>query len=636
MDDSLNAQSPQDGEAKPNTFLDGEKLTKMFKAYGSAKEEEISLARRCWDFYHGYQWSSEEQEILRKRQQPDTYYNQIRLKVNAFVGLQENMRRDPKAFARTPKPNSQKLAEGATKILRFITDNNNFANIEARVTLRGIVGGYDGIEFDIEPDGDQSEIVISPISKNTFFYDPRSEEQDFSDAKSMGTAKWVDIEDVKALFPHKTDFIDEIVSAAETNDYSSFEKEQDKKDTWVEFGKKRMWIVEHWYLNKGQWHCAHHCGIYVINEQISPFVDDKGKTMHRYELWTPLMDEAGMRYGAVKDMIPIQSAINKRHSSALHNMSKKTIVYEEGSVEDIQEARRQLHKADGVVEVNPGGMRFEIISNDSEASGQLSLLQHDLAQMNEMGPNNALTGRGTESQSGIAIQEQKHSGVTEQSPQLQELRNWKIRGYRKMWNLARQFWTTERYIRVAEDGGTAQFLGLNQIGIDEQTGKFAVQNKVEDMDVEIILDEGPDTVTVQQEDFRTLLEVAPFLKQNGQPLPPEVIFEATPLSSKDKIMQKLQESEAKTQQMQQHQMQQEQRKQSLLEQEFQLKLAEIQAGIQETVSKTGLNNAKALKEAQAADVLDEQDRVDLIPLDPYQGRDQGIVYPDQIPQEFVQ
>jgi len=608
----------------------------MFKAYGSAKEEEISLARRCWDFYHGYQWSSEEQEILRKRQQPDTYYNQIRLKVNAFVGLQENMRRDPKCYPRSPKPNSERLAEGATKILRFITDNNNFATIEARITLRGIVSGYDGIEFDVESDGDQNEITVSPIAKNTFFYDPRSEEQDFSDAKFMGTSKKMDIEDVKALFPDKAGFIDQIASAAETNDYSSFQKEQDKKDTWVEFKKNRMWVVEHWYLNKGQWHCAHHCGNYIINEQVSPFVDDKKKTMHRYELWTPLMDESGMRYGAVKDMIPIQKAINKRHSSALHNMSKKTIVYEEGAVEDIHEARTQLHQADGVIKVNPGDVRFEIMSNDSEAAGQLSLLQHDLAQMNEMGPNNALTGRGTEKQSGVAIQEQKHSGVTEQSPQLQELRNWKIRGYRKMWNLARQFWTTERYIRVAEDGGTAQFLGLNQIGIDEQTGKFAVQNKVEDMDVEIILDEGPDTVTVQQEDFRTLLEVAPFLKQNGQPLPPEVIFEATPLSSKDKIMQKLQESEAKTQQMQQHQMQQEQRKQSLLEQEFQLKLAEIQAGIQETVSKTGLNNAKALKEAQAADVLDEQDRVDLIPLDPYQGRDQGIVYPDQIPQEFVQ
>jgi hypothetical protein len=117
------------------------------------------------------------------------------------------------------------------------------------------------------------------------------------------------------------------------------------------------------------------------------------------------------------------------------------------------------------------------------------------------------------------------------------------------------------------------------MGIDPRTGLPALINSLGALDVDIIIDEGPDTINQQQEVYDTLT----LLVQNGQPVPPELIIEASNLPGKAK--KKLTD---------------------ILEQKQQpnpLAQAGAQAELQETVASAKLKEAQAIKamaDAQAA------------------------------------
>lgn len=635
MDAGLNTQEKTEQHGH---FLSGERLLKKFKIWQDSPEKNIEreIADLAWEFYHGDQWTEAQRAVLRKREQPEIWYNEVRKKVNGFVGVEENMRRDPKAFPRNPSPRSESHSDVATKTLRFIFENNNFNNISKKSALRGSVGGIAGVEFDVVERNKQRIIKMKPLARNSFFYDPRSEEEDFSDAKYMGTDKWIDIEDAKELMPGKEELIDDIVEAYKTSDESGLDSSLDKSQVWTDSKKESIYLIEHWYKNNGKWHCAYHCGDQVLDQWVSPFVDDEGETDHRYEVWSPHIDSNGIRYGIVKDMVPIQRAINQRSSKLLHMLNTRQTIGEDGAVDDVEEAKRQLHKADGHVKVNPG-MRFDVLPNNDQVSGQMSLLQNDLQQIDRFGPNNALIGRGTENQSGVAIQEQKASGATELSPELQEMRGWKIRCYRKGWSMARSFWTEERFVRVTDDEGSTEFITLNKLTYNSETQQVEFENSLRDMDVDIILDEGPDTLTMQNEDFRTFLEAAPFLAQSGTKIPGKAIFKASPLRNKAEIIEMIEQEEAKSSQNQQQS-----NLQQLQIEQLKLKNNELTAKIEEIFSKTELNRSRAMKELQAADAIDGQDFSNEIPLNPpghqqqAPQRDPAIVYPDQLPPGFYQ
>ena len=56
------------------------------------------------------------------------------------------------------------------------------------------------------------------------------------------------------------------------------------------------------------------------------------------------------------------------------------VIAEQGAVDDVERARREIAKPDGYVEVNPGS-RFEVAPAGDLAAGQFQLLQHATSEM---------------------------------------------------------------------------------------------------------------------------------------------------------------------------------------------------------------------------------------------------------------
>lgn len=523
-----------------------EELKKQFLSYLGAKNEEIKEQQNSRRYYHGAQWTSEQVKKFNDRRQPVVTYNRIGRKINAVVGLLERQRTDPKGFPRTPQ--HEEGAEIVTAVLRYICDEQEWAAKSPIAGLCGAVDGIGGIELLLEQgDKGDTEVGMEDVDPSTFFYDPRSLKMDFSDARFMGTAKWADIDAAVELAPDKEA---EIRASVESG--SELTTNPDHEQKWfssTDDGKK-IRIVDHWYLKAGKWHWCLYTGSLTLSEGESPYVDEKGKTFCKYIMYSANVDHDGDRYGFVRNMRSSQDEVNQRRSKGLHILNSRRIIIEQGAYDDVETLRKEAARPDGVIQHPPGSSppTFDDNAKGQELNGQLEFLRDAKEEIENYGFNPALMGSGVQDMSGRAIKLQQDAGIAELGPYLLAFKGWKLRVYRALWNAVQRHWTAERWIRVTDDEQVAQFFAVNKLQVDPNTGQPTLTNALGSLDVDVIIDEGPDTINMQADAYDTLSIMA----QKGQQVPPEVLIELSPLagSQKKKVMGMLQQAQQSAQQMQ--------------------------------------------------------------------------------------
>ncbi len=516
------SRAPAIDQGRPEDYFDLNRLRRQYQDYAAAKDAEGREMVEARHYYHGDQWTREEIRKLRDRRQPVVTSNRIVRKIDAIVGLVERLRQDPKAYPRTPKHDEG--AELATATLRFVLDNNDWKSKSARIARAGSIDGISGVEYDLVPgdEGDPS-LEMHITYGDGFFYDPRSFDEGFTDARFLGVAKWVDADQAKEIAPDKADEIDELL---ETGSDLITINEFDREKNWVNTNEKKLRLIDHWYIKGGKWRWCLYVGSTILMQGVSPFIDEKGKTFPRYRMFSAAVDHDGDRYGFVRNLKSPQDEVNHRRSKALHLLNTRRVVSEKGAVDDIEVARREWAKADGWVETNPGLKMEPDQSTQADFKGQLEMLQEAKNEIENFGPNPALIGQGLEDSSGRAIQLLQQAGIAELGPYLTAYKNWKIRVYRDIWNIIQRYWTAERWIRVTDDQNVAQFFQINKLTVD-QYGRPALVNAIGSLDVDIIIDEGPDAVNLQGDAMMVLQTLGPQFAAQF----PEIALELSPLPS---------------------------------------------------------------------------------------------------------
>lgn len=520
-------------------------LRKKYTDFLQSKDAELQEQRLARHYYHGDQLTKDQLKTLQDRGQPATIRDKASRKINGVVGLLERMKQDPKAYPRTPK--HEEGAETATASIRYVLDANNWNALSAEEARDGAINGLFGVELDlIEGDQGDPDIGLNEIDNDTFFYDPTSYRYDFSDARYMGVAKWVHVDIAKELFPDMEDEIDNLVTHGATVEGW---QQRDRELKWTDSNEKRIFLVEHWGIHKGEWVGCFYCGDTKLKTVPSPFFDEKGKTASRYVMGSVNVDHDGDRYGYLRLLKTLIDELNALVSKRSHLINTRRIIMEDGAVVDVDVLRKEAVRADGVIVRNPGK---ELAFDDARAMADIQAINEAIAEVKteieNFGPNPALIGQGIENKSGRAIALLQQAGVAELGPGIISNRDWKIRVYRAVWNAIRRYWTAERWIRVTDEEGSPKFMGLNVTNIDPMTGQAVLmsvgmdgqpmaQGGVDSLDVDIILDEGPDTLNVMQDTFETLQALA----QNGAQVPPDVLIMASnlPASEKKKILERM-------------------------------------------------------------------------------------------------
>jgi len=407
---------------------------------------------------------------------------------------------------------------------------------------------------------------------------------DFTDARYMGMGKWVDVDTACELFPDKEE---DIRRSYESGTDLSTNSDRDNKWFSTTETNQKIRLVDIWYQSKGKWLYTIFTGSTKLMEGESYLFDEKNKTACKYIMFAGNIDHDGDRYGFVRNMKSAQDEYNTRRSKGLHILNSKRLFLSQGSVQDVEEARREWNRPDGVILTNgpvDEGARADDQSFDF--AGQLKMMENAIAELENYGPNQALIG-DVQNQSGRAIQLLQQAGMAELGPYIMSYRGWKLRVYRAIWNAVQRHWTGERWVRVTDDEGLAQFIQLNGVDIDPQTGHPTMVNALGDLDVDIILDEGPDTINAQQDVYETLSQVLPSVAKMLTPAQTQAavkaLFEtsALPASAKKEFR-----DASRPQQ------------DPMAEQAKQIQLAGEAAKVDETKSKTVLNMAKAQEVGQ--------------------------------------
>lgn len=567
------------------------RLKKAYLDYLGNKSEEIEEQRMARRYYHSAQWTDKQVKALNVRKQPVVTFNRIARKINGVVGLIERLRQDPKAYPRTPK--HEEGAELATAVIRYVLDEQEWKAKSPECAIYGAVDGIGGVELEItEGDRGDNEISFEVVNPDSFFYDPRSYKPDFSDARYMGVGKWMDLDTALEMFP---DSAEELQSSGESA--TELSSEPDREQKWFSFtgARKMVRVVDCWYLKGGQWRWALFTGSTILMEGESYLLDEKGKTFCRYVMFSCNVDHDGDRYGFVRNMKSAQDEYNMRRSKGLHIINSRRLMLTKGSVDNVETARKEWARPDGVIEVNGTNVNEGARADDQsiDFAGQMKLMENAIAELENYGPNQALIGDAA-NQSGRAIALLQQAGMSELGPYILAYKGWKVRLYRAIWNAVQRHWSAERWIRVTDDENVAQFIQVNGLQVDPMTGVPQMVNALGSLDVDIIIDEGPDYINLQADAYDTLTAMA----SKGSQIPPQVMIELSPLpgSTKKKLIEMLNQPDPVKQQA------------------AQVQLAGDAAKVDETKSKTALNMAKAREAMTPEQVTPQQQSYEPRPM----------------------
>lgn len=520
-----------------------------------ATDESRELSEKSRDYYDSRQLSDAEVRSLKKRKQAPVVINRIKPKIDALMGMEKAAKTTVKAFPRNPE--DEKSSEAATEAIRFVMEDQDFGVIRAAVWEHILIEGTGGAEVVIKYRGEKPYVCLESIKWDRIIYDPHSRRKDFSDARYLGQVVWLDYDQALDRFPEGADVLETMIEGSET---------YDDKPRWLDTKRNRVKIVEmYYYEGKDVYYACFTRGGFLKPQKISPYKNEEGETEWPYEFQSAFVDREGGRYGAVRQLLDVQDEINKRRSKALHLMSVRQVMWERGAVEDINKAREELARPDGVVEVTPG-MVFEVLKTGDMAAAQFNLLTEAKMEIDNVGANAATQGKDKTVQSGVALRERQQAGMTEVGPLFDALKHWQHRMFRKIWNRIKQFWKDEMWIRVTDDEQSLRWVGLNapmtrgqmaleqaqqdglppeqlqmlaqQIQQDPRSQEVVkTQNNVAELDVDIIVAEVPDSITRQMEDFQVIGEMV----KSGFPMPPQAVIEASPLSNKDRILKLMKE-----------------------------------------------------------------------------------------------
>lgn len=599
---------------------DVSKFDQQFRSFLTATQEARENAERDRDFVDLKQWSAEERATLLARGQAPVVFDYVRAQVDYFIGMERDTRQDPKAFPRTQQ--HQDAADACTDALRYVADNNDLPQTFSDGFESLLVEGSEAAI--VEPakgkDG-EIDIVVRHVPWDRFYYDPHSRRLDFADATYMGVVVWMDHAQAKQMFKDKAKEIDNRLNGQEYGDGETFED----RPLWFDLERKRIRVCQHYYLEDGQWYLCFYSGDLLLTKpKPSPLLDENGDPELPIVAQSCYIDRDNNRYGYVRQLIDPQIEVNHRRSKALFMLSARQVIAEEGVVSDIHQAKQELKKPDGWINVTPGTLRdgaMQINPTQDYAQGQLALYEDAKAKLDKSGANAAMQG-DVEGMSGRAIHRLQHGGSIQVGPIFDRHSHFKRRVYRQIWNRIKQFWDAPKWVRVTDDENNLQWVGLNQpVTVGEQLQKAAQQgdqmaaqqlqqmvqmqdprlsevveteNNVAEIDVDIILDEAPDTTTTQEEQFKFLMDAVKVYGPQAVPL--RALIEMSSLPNKQRALDAIEGDEqqkAMMAQMQQQQEQINQMLQALQMQGIQLDNAKKEAEVASEMAKAAKTDAEA-------------------------------------------
>lgn len=521
------------------------------------------------DYYDHLQWDDESLEVMRERGQAPLVFNRISLAINWLFGTAMRTRVDWKVHPR--EAGDEEGARTKTQLLRYVSDVNHVQAHRLMAFKDALKVGIGWLDHGIDTDPEAELLRVTYESWRNVWYDSRWRDPAYKDGRYVFRRRWIDEDVAKARWPDRADVIERCVQVGTRHDaqkiegsYEDWNDDEDLStglggriddgflarragvaDAWSTFEtrRRRLPLTECWYrvpvratlmrgpiFNGQAYDATNETMAKAVAEGVCSLVSNV-RMQVRYAIWCdegllaegaspfrhnrfPLQpiicyrrDRDGAPYGVVRGMRDAQDDFNKRASKALHILSTRGILFEEGSFEDEDEARTEFARPDFFLAYKKGKEKPAVITDINVAQGHLELMDRDALHMESAsGVTNELVAMQTQAVSGRAIEKRQQQGQLTTTEPFEHLRLATQFSGETMLSLIEQYYTAPKTFRIIGNGGRDEFVTVNDPKWNNEQDMWEWINDITARQADFVVGEQDFRESLRQAQYEITLE----------------------------------------------------------------------------------------------------------------------------------
>lgn len=469
-----------------------EDLQDTFRIGYEQFEESREEAKVVWDMYHNRQYTQAQLLVLRDRGQPAETFNIVKLFARMLLGYYSTV---VNTVVATPKDVQSLYTSGVLNdAIDHVFRDNNFGSESDRIKLSGLISGLLISYVEVVPTGERDEfgrplvrVKISHVPDKQVVIDPGSSLEDYSDAKWIHRFKWVDEDDMIALF-----------GEGKVKRLQEYESQQSYTDTDFEESYNGQFTGKYKIHN-----------MYLLIHSVMK--TDDGKTWSKWWSGEEMLKEVEIThkevkfpyrvqklhtsdipeyYGIFREVIESQRAINQALLKLQLMANSEKAFVETNAVEDIDTFANAFNRVNGVIEVKSlKGIQIERLNR--EVLDQYTIIDKAFDRIQRiLSINDSFLGMAFASDSGRKVKLQQNATVialrylTGRVEQFYRLLGWDIA------NLIKQYYNAHQFLRITDQSTGARWVELNKPA-EVPTGRIDANGQPETTVVfEEVLDPG--------------------------------------------------------------------------------------------------------------------------------------------------
>lgn len=578
------------------------KYRDWFKAAVDKAQAWREQAREDYEFIAGKQWTDADKRRLAESGRPAITINRIKPLLNLLSGYQRLNRYDIDFL---PQTNDDiDLCQVRKGITKYILDRCDYDSNESAVFLDSAICGVGWFEvgYKFDPLVNDGEAVVLREDPFGIYVDPEARKTDYSDARFIIRAKWVNKGDLCNTYPEHAE---EIKTA--TALYDSAERDrttvamEGSEPVWYQRETHKVRLVECWYKVKEQETLFYLSDGSVVRQNdidVNQFLSGNVEGVRKVALdkvkvavfienvlledidspykhgefpFVPMMvyhfGEGDIPAGIVRDLKDPQREINKRRVQQMHILNSSSNGggwIEEDAMNERQKAEFKKYGN------NPGHfneVRVNGLSKIRErqiVNPPVAVLQSEQQATQDLtsisGINEALMGTDIPSgSSGRAIELKQKQAITHLATAFDNLRKSKKRIANLLWGtrgrkgIIPQYYTDDKVYRVEGKNGQ-QFIHVNQQVLQQDPLGQVIHRTLNDLsqgEFDVIIADTQASTTQRQAQMWSLVDAVSKLGIPGD-MVFDIIIDLSDIPQKEEIKQRWQErKEAQSSQAQQ-------------------------------------------------------------------------------------
>ena len=523
-------------------------------------------AVECYDLAAGHQWTSEEQDALKKDLRPIVTFNRTGVVIDSVSGYEINSRQDVTYLPR--EVNDSGPVQVETEAAKYFRQQCDAEDEESDAFSDVLVCGMGCIEHHMDYDDDpEGMLKVERTDPLEMVYDPSAVKRNLVDRRWDIRGKWWDKKVAEATFP-EADFSEGSNIAGDLDDIdakqpidrraASFYKDtgtgdQSDKRTGKVFILEHTWFEREAFVSyadplTGKMVDAKPAEFKAMNAKLGQMAAAQGvpyapprsvartrkvfkrafvygrDTLNADDLDAPCPHQfhyqflTGKRdrnkniwFGLVRPMKDPQRWANKFMSQTMHMINanvKGGIIADEGAFEDQSQVENKLAKPGWILTRRPG-TNVEFVPPAPIPNNTYNLMQFAIGSVRDTtGVNLELLGMADRDQPGVLEHSRKQSAMAILAPFFDSMRRYRKAAGRLTLYFIKEYMSDGRMIRIVGDTG-AQFVPLtNETGFDQY---------------DVIVDESPSSPNQKEQVFAVLSSILPTLAKMGAPPPPEAL-----------------------------------------------------------------------------------------------------------------